>query len=417
MTAFLELIQMSVISVLTVPLNPFFWLVVYFVYMQYKRSYDMEILALGEPRKSLMQMMGNSLFMGMLGGLVGTILVMLLGITIESKDFLYVFPLAIFLMLINIRYICFSYAGGLLALSSLVLGVPKLNVSSIIAIVAILHLVESILIWVDGHRDAIPIFINRGSETVGAFSLQKFWPIPFAILMAAIGPLEGAREINLPDWWPLFKGNVNFEDMSLQILAVVAALGYGDMAVTGTPKEKSRKSSLRLFIYSLILLVLSVLSTSYAPFKYVAALFAPLGHEILVLYGQREEKNGKPLFNQGIRGVRVLDIKSNSIGWRMKIEQGDILLNINNRAVNCRDDIQEILNGFPTYIWMEVQNIRGNIRTLEYKDYRHGISNLGIILVSKDSDVVFDTKNSVSILKNFLIKTLEKYLRHRYKNK
>ena len=415
MTAFLELIQMSVISVLTVPLNPFFWLVVYFVYTQVKRSYNMEILVLGEPRKPLTQMIGKALLLGMLGGLVGTILVMLLGITINSKDFIYVFPLAIFLMLINIRYICFSYEGGLLALSSLILGVPKINVSSIIALVAILHLIESILIWVEGHRDAIPIFINRGSETVGAFSIQKFWPIPFAILMVAIGPLEGAREINLPGWWPLFKGNMNLEDMSLQILAVVAALGYGDMAVTATPKEKSRKSSLRLFIYSIILLVFSVLSTSYTTFKYVAALFAPLGHEIVVLYGQREEKKGIPLFIQGPRGVRVLDIRNNSIGSKMKVEQGDILLNINNREVNCREDLQEILNGFPTYIWMDVQNIKGDIRTLEYKDYRNGISNLGIILVSKDSDVVFDTKSSVSILKNLLIKTLEKYLKHRYK--
>ncbi len=409
MTAFLELIQMSVISVLTVPISPLFWFVVYLVYIQYRRFQEMEIQALGESRKTIGKMVGNAIVVGIVGGLVGTIVVMILGITINIKDFVYILPLAILLMLINIRYLCFSYAGGILALSSLVLGFPKLNVSSILAVVGILHLVESILIWTDGHKDALPIFIkDKSGEVVGGFSFQRIWPIPFAILIFATGSLSGARDISLPDWWPLFSGNINIENISLQISAVVAALGYGDMAVTKTPKEKCHRASIKLFTYSIILLGLAILSTKFILFKYIAALFAPLGHEVLIIHSQKEEKNGTPMFSQPSKGVRILDVKINSVGWNMKLKSGDIILSINNREVNCIEDIKEILKDFPPYIWIKVKDITGTTRIQEYKDYPNGINNLGLILVSKDSDIIFEPKNSVSIIKNLAQKISKK---------
>ena len=409
MTAFLELIQMAVFSVAAVFASPFFWLVVYLVYVQYRRNHEMEIMVLGEARKTLGEKVRNAIITGILGGLAGTIIIMLLGITIEIKDFSYIFPLALLLMLINMRYICFSYAGGLLALSSLILGIPKLNVSSIMAIVAILHLVECILIYFDGYRDAVPVFLNDSRfGIVGGFMLQRFWPIPFAVLLAVAGPLEGAKEINLPDWWPIFKENIDINSISLQISAVVAALGYGDTAVVNTPKMKSRKSAVRLFTYSIVLLALAVLSTGITAFKYIAALFSPIGHELLILYGQREEKSGIPQFRQRSHGVTVLDIMNGSIGEKIKLKQGDVILSVNNHDVNDREDIQQILHQFPTYIWIEIQDIKGKKRTIEYQDYRNGIGSLGIVLVPRESDIVFDTKNSVSLLKKLLQKLLRR---------
>lgn len=404
----LQLLQMALMTIVTAFLNPLFWVVMLLLYIQYKRMHKMETRILGEERRALKDKMVHALMVGMIGGTVGTVLIMLLGITIETRDFQFILPLAMLLMLINVRYLCFSYAGGLLALVSLILGVPKLNVSAILAIVAILHLIESILIWIDGYKDAVPIFVeNEKYGIVGGFMLQRFWPIPFAVLIFILGPLEGAREINLPEWWPIFKeniGDINIENISLQISAVVAALGYGDMALTSIPKEKCKKSSKRLFVYSILLLMLSIISTKIYIFKFLAAFFAPIAHELLIIYGQKEEKRSIPIFRQHTRGVTVLDIQEGLPGQIMGLEQGDVILKINNYVVRQKEDIQEILNQYPPYIWLDIVNVKGHPKTLDYTNYRSGIRSLGIIVVPKVPEVVFDTQTSFSIIKRLLHK-------------
>ena len=126
---------------------------------------------------------------------------MVLGISINDLGILYLWVLAVLLMLINPRFLCFSYAGGLLALFSLFTGYPKLNIPALMGLVAVLHLVESALILASGHSGSLPVYVrNRFGRVVGAFNLQKFWPVPLAII--AIGYI-GPQLPRMPGWWPL----------------------------------------------------------------------------------------------------------------------------------------------------------------------------------------------------------------------
>ena len=91
----------------------------------------------------------------------------------------YVWPLALLLMLMHPRYLCFSYAGGIMALSSLLFGWPELNVPAVISLVAVLHMVEAVLIRWHGHLNPSPVYLRTGEgEVVGGLNLQKFWPCP-----------------------------------------------------------------------------------------------------------------------------------------------------------------------------------------------------------------------------------------------
>jgi membrane-associated protease RseP (regulator of RpoE activity) len=399
-------------AIIAIFFNLFFWLIVFLIYTQYKRIYKVEIQMLGEAKRSLRDRTVHAISFGILGGIIGTVLMMTFGVTIDTKDFAFMLPTALFLMLIHVRYLCFSYAGGLLSLSSLILGFPKLNVPSVMAIVAILHLVESILIRFDGHKDAMPVFSeNLKYGIVGGFTLQRFWPIPFAVLLFTFAQIEGAREINLPNWWPIFKPSIDAlktKNISLQISAVVAALGYGDVAFIQTPREKSKKASARLFAYSISLLVLTIISVKLIIFQYIAAIFAPLAHEFLILYGQKEEKKAEPIFRQYEKGVTVLDLKEGSIGMAMGLKQGDVILHINNQPVNNKEDIQEILQQRLPYIWVDVIHLNGKHETLEYQDYRQGINNLGIIVVSEDVKAIVDMDVSASIFK-YLFKKVNQF--------
>jgi len=380
--------------------------IIYLIYSQYRKISRMEKKLIGEEKATPFERLGNSIGVGVVGGIIGTILIVALGVTVELDDFKYILPLAIILMLINIRYLCFSYAGGLLSLSSLLFGFPKINVSSIIAIVAILHLIESLLIWIDGHRNPTPVFVEHDIYgTVGAFSLQRFWPIPFAVLLIVLGRLEGATEINLPDWWPLFiPKSLDLDNITLQLSVVVAALGYGDMAVTSKPEEKCRKSALRLAMYSILLLILAVISTHIHMFKYIAALFAPLAHEGLILYSHREEDKRRPIYKVSPVGLTVLDVKRGSIGEKMGIKPGNIIIGINNYKVNNKEDLTFVLQNFPSFIWIDLIDEKGNKFTLEHADYRNGIRHLGVIIISKDVDVVVQPRRNHSIIKRLMEK-------------
>ncbi len=405
-----QILSMSLQSILTIIINPLFWAVILLIYTQYKKITRMEIELLGEEKATAKERVFYSLGVGMLGGILGTVVMVVLGVTIEIKDFTLILPLAILLMLINVRYLCFSYAGGIIALTSLVFGFPDVNVSSIIAIVAVLHLVESILIWIDGHKHPTPVFVEHDIYgTVGGFTLQRFWPIPFAVLLAIAGKLQGATDISLPDWWPLFIADkLDLDNVTLQLSVVVAALGYGDIAITSSPKEKSRKSSMRLAIYSIVLLILSAISSYIHTFKYIAALFALLAHEGLIIYSQKEERNKRPIYKNQIKGITVLDVKRGSIAEKIGLKPGYTIWKVNNYLMNDKEDLIYILRQFPTYLWIDVVDEKGNNMILEYTDYRNGVGALGAIIIPRKSDVVVNLNQNVSIIKNLFRKIIKR---------
>ncbi|SKC51049.1 PDZ domain-containing protein [Maledivibacter halophilus] len=406
----LELISLSLQSVLTIIINPLFWVVLFLIYFQYKKVVRMEAKLLGKEKATARERVLSSLGVGIIGGLLGTVVVSVLGVAIELEDFRFILPLAIFLMLINVRYLCFSYAGGILSISSLIFGFPKVNVSSIIALVAVLHLIESILIWIDGHNNPTPIFIEHDKYgTVGGFTLQRFWPIPFAVLLVVLSKLSGTTDINLPDWWPLFiSRSLDVDNITLQLTVVIAALGYGDIAITSSPREKSKKSSLRLGLYSIILLILAGISSYIYAFKFIAAIFTPVAHEALIIYSQREEKNRMPIYKKHHSGLTVLDVKKDSIGEKMGIKPGFVILKANNYYINEKEELLYLLNQFPTYLWIEALDEKGNKIILEHTDFSKGINSIGTIVIPKSSNFVVSTGENVSIIKNLVKKIFKK---------
>ena len=114
-------------------------------------------------------------------------------------------PLAVLRRMAGARFLCFAYAGGLIALSSAVLGWPVVNVPHLLSLVAVLHVVESILIVLSGRYGDMPAFLRRNDgRVVGAFQLQNVWPLPLVLLMAVAVPEGDMRGFALgSSWWPV----------------------------------------------------------------------------------------------------------------------------------------------------------------------------------------------------------------------
>lgn len=374
-------------------LHPILWVFVGLIYFQYRRQGRMRERLFGIPAESAWGPTLQSLFYGVVGGLFGSLLMLLFGVTLSGAGLIYLLPVAIGLMLIQPRFICFAYAGGLLAGFSLLFGFPRLEIPQLMGLVAILHLVESSLIYLSGHKGAVPVYTrNRRGQVVGAFSLQKFWPVPvLALMVRAIsdpGAVAGAGAITMPDWWPLLSPyGLEAENLLFVLLAIPAALGYGELAVTCRPEERTKRSAGQLAVYSLVLLLLSLIASWWPVAIWFPVLFAPLGHELIIMAGQKMELEGEPLYVQPRRGVMVLDVLPRSPASRLGLASGDIILSVNGIAVNNRFDLNYLLD------------ISGDQMVLEYQQHqdgqyycrtirKHPGRPLGLILVPGEDDPV-----------------------------
>lgn len=326
-----------------------FWLIVLLVGLMYKK--------MGRTSRRLFQISAEpvwrvtavSALFGLAGGALGSVLLVLAGISLQEIGISYLWVTALLLMLIEQRFLCFAYAGGLLSLSHLILGFPAISVPQLMGLVAILHMIEALLIYGSGHLEPIPVYIRiQSGQIVGGFNLQKFWPLPLIAMsawnIADLGVLTDS--VQLPySWWPLIKSELALAGgfIVYKLMPVVAALGYGDIAVSAAPREKTRTASWELACYSMILLLLSVAASHIPILAVLPALFGPLGHEMLIRFGQRRELHRRPLFVPPERGVMILHVLRGSPLYKAGLRTCDVLLSVNHTPVNDEMEIRQAL--------------------------------------------------------------------------
>lgn len=327
----------------------FYWLMVAFVWSQYKKTARMQEQLYGKARRAAVSQTVVAALEGLAVGLVGSYIMTFFGVSFlaDGGGLIWVLATAMVLMLVNSRLMCFSYAGGLVSLSYLIFGWPKLSVPALMGLVAILHLMESLLILLNGSAGATPVYLEQKGRQVGAFYLQRAWPVPVALLiLAVVTPMEAATGISMPDWWPLLRTapEILVHPGAIFFLhALPAGLGYGDLAITCPPKLKTRRTALNLALYSLVLLALCVGATHYQPLVWVTALFAPVAHEAIVRVGNRREMLGHPYFVPPETGVMILDVMPGSLAAGLGLGPGWIITQVNGRPVTGRDELDNEL--------------------------------------------------------------------------
>jgi len=335
--------------ILAVVFSPLFWILVAIIGYQYVKMMRLKEYLFGVKDWSALRMTAAAFGLGIAGGLAGSLLSVLLGITVPESGYLILLAAAVLLMLINPRFLCFSYAGGLLSVSALLWGYPAISVPHLMALVAVLHLIESLLIRISGHLDPLPVYTyTRFNRPAGGFNLQKFWPIPLVVMTVSLSG-DVTHGIAMPEWWPLLKPPLeagDAQDLLFGMVPAVVGLGYGEIALASTAYRRSRLSSRNLFIYSLALLGISVAASYFSPLQWAAALFAPLGHEVVIAVAQRQEMERSPCFVPPPRGVMLLDVLRPSPASRAGLVSGDVILEVEGIPVNSRQELEEMLRLF-----------------------------------------------------------------------
>ncbi len=395
-------------------LNPLLYAFVLFVYLHYRKQMVIERQLFSVRLHSPLAQTIRSIGMGVAGGAIASVLSGLLGIVVQATDMWIIWFLAIGLALFRLRFLCLAYAAGVLtflhSIASLWLeGRQMQGIGAVwgwfaeaqpvplLALVAVLHLVEALLIRWNGGRDASPMFVEgKRGRIIGAFQLHSFWLTPLVLLVQTPVPGENGFAGALFPGWPLFSPESAIA--SLGLLLLPAMTGFSDITQTMTPERKARQLSGQLSLYSLVLLLLAYVAVWIPALSLVAALFALVGHEGMFWYSQRREQQAPPYFIQSPDGVKVMTVIPGSPAEEMGILPGEVIVKVNGIPVRDKEELYPALQANPAFCKMEVLTYEREIKFVQCAVYAGNHHQLGIIVVPDASTRYFVDVRKLSLV-------------------
>jgi len=401
-------------------LNPWLYIFVIVIYLHYRRQMNWERQLFAVRIHTPLTQTLRSVGMGVAGGLLVSILSLALGIVLQPQDMWLVWGIALVLALVRVRFLCFAYAAGILsllhALAELTPGLQnaagigtvwswllQAKPVPLLALVAVMHLIEAWLIRRNAGRDASPLFVEgKRGRIVGAYLLHSFWLTPLLVLVET-SPGSGFSGGLLPGW-PFFAA----EGLTFGMLLLPTVTGFSDLTHTMTPERKASKIAAHLAWYAVILLALTYVAVLMPPLVVLAALFALAGHEGLFWLSQWEERQQPPYFIQSTAGVKIMAVVPGTPAEQMGLLPGEIVVKVNGVAVRSREELYPALQVNPAFCKMEVLTHEGEVKFVQCAVYAGNHHQLGIIVVPDASTRVCVNLQKASVVQ-LLKQKMEKW--------
>ncbi|PKM95114.1 MAG: hypothetical protein CVU84_07270 [Firmicutes bacterium HGW-Firmicutes-1] len=399
MNQLLEIIHITLIAISKSVYNYWFLMVVWTVYFLIRKIYNTNIYNI-ENAKSPIGSLIESVLQGILVGIIGSLIIILTGLPVNSTVYIiYLLPISLALSLIQVRYLCISYSAAVMGLLALILNgqiifgyaLPNMNmnVSGLITLVGILHLMESLLIYFVGADDCMPIICKKEGKIIQGHILQKYWPIPLAILFVTAGEASG-NVIQMPDWWPLLKpSNPLLNSLFFGLMPFVGILGYSTVTFSEQPEKRAKKTGIMLFLYSMLIIAIAVLGKEDRVLMVIGLVLMAALHEAIMLLEQRHEKRHEPIYTVPDRGIRIMSIIQGGIAEKVGMKKGQIIKKINDLEVVNAQHFKELMDNKWTFMWIETENFNRELNTHEIKAYPAGLDNLGIKILPENPRVLF----------------------------
>jgi len=394
----MELITYSLRTVAEAIIKPTYllMLIVFGVifYLKNKRTSMIQQMTIGEVIDTPLELTLSQLVIGILAGTIGSIILSVLGVSFGNNSGIeFIFITSILLLIIRPRLVCFAYSGAVLGAVSMILNIIlnsigkqsyiNVNILSLTSFIAVLHMIEGIIVMVDGNRGAIPVFSNRDNKIIGGFSFNRYWTIPIAVMIS--GDSSGTGIISAPayNWWPIIKDS-NLMTMlavaSLTFVPFYGVIGYSSVTFTKRKKEKVIGAGIGIFLYGVSLLIVSQLCSIGLMGEILALVYMPLGHELLIKFERMREKRGEYLYVSDENGISILEVAPNSVAFEAGIRRGDKILAINGEPVTSEVDILKAVKESTAMLPIKIKSQYGKIN-----DYilQPGNRRLGVLLVPR----------------------------------
>lgn len=409
----IQVLQQIVCQMGVLVCSPAFWLMAGIVYVQIRHQAKRKEEMFQVRREPVIGKTVITVLAGLAGGILASGLLLVLGVSVDRVGLEYLWGIALLLMLIRQRFFCFAYAGGILACWSCMTGWPVIEVSQLLALIAVLHCTEAFLVLVTGRCNAMPVYVlDETRRITGGFLLQMTWPLPVIMLFAMAGTSSQPQAgfLLFPDWWPVLGENTGASaNMLYLMLPVLAALSYRDMAVSRSIRQKTVQSAGLLLAYSAGLLLLVLLTDGLGTWQLIPALFAPFGHELVIHCGKRNEMSDTGRYRAPGRGILVLDVQRGSPAAKAGLRREDWIVQLDGSPVNNRQHFLCQQHLFPAFVTVRYVR-RGKQRSccMRMKNW----SQPGIITAPDDSCEIYWTLQNDDGIAKFLYKMCEKTLKN-----
>lgn len=392
-------------AIITPPLVFLLISLIVMLHLKNRKVVVMQKIILGGSVNSSIELTLSQLVLGVLGGCIGSLILTSLGVVFkESSGIVYLFIVSILLMFIKPRLICFSYSGAVLGLISIVIKtlsafIPQLSNNTIFEIdvlylilfIGVFHIVEGILVMIDGDRGAVPVFTNKDEKILGGYALKRYWVLPVSIMLAISmdnSPLNYITEsIQNPNWWPLIKSPTGLALIASSVISMFpfyTILGYSSITFTRSKREKAISSGAHILIYGIILIVVAQVARFGVLGEIAAIIFTPLGHEIMLRHQIKDEEKRKPKFVSDEDGLTILEISPDSQVRKFDVNIESKLLSINGKNINSEAEAYSILKENLYNAVLKIKDSKGIIKNVEFRHNKN--TRLGMLLVPRNVD-------------------------------
>ncbi|CAM4478169.1 hypothetical protein FHS16_004746 [Paenibacillus endophyticus] len=405
-----ELLEMLGKAAVQLVAQPFYYIAVLFIILQFTRQIRMERQLFAVKLHNWPSLVLKALFAGLVIGIAVSIAGAFVGVALTGTAVIWLWAVAAILMLIRIRYLCFAYSAGVITLLQWVVGftalaertdwlgsmavsLASIDAAGLLVLVALLHLAEAILVRWQGDRLATPLFLEgKRGKLVGGYMLQGFWPVP--LLMLVPTNISGASTAALP-WTPLFGADWS---QGWSFVALPMIIGFTEMTRSLLPREKAKHAARGLLLYSICLAAAALIAWWQPILLPVAAGASLLLHEAIIWRSRVKEAGQSPLFVHDSRGLRILGIVPGTPAAAMGLATGEILHKVNGVRVKSKEDLYEALVQNSAFCKLEVLNLDGEIKFAQRARFAGEHHQLGVILAPDEQANYYASAGPASLV-------------------
>lgn len=368
-------------------------------YFKNRKIAFMQKLMLGRSVQSPLEMTLLQILIGILGGVIASLLLSFLGVTFENRSLIdIILTVSVFSIVYKNRFIKIPYIAPILGVIGILINSNaeylgkgfsfSINLTSVIVLIGVFSIVEGILTMIDGDKGYLPIFTQRDGNLVGGFSFRRFWALPVCLLVV-LGANSGISIINeikdLPQWLPFFNGEKALTIMSITALGTIAAYGvtsYEASTFTQSKRRKTLSSGLFNIVYGILVIILAYLLRENLIFTTVLIVLVPLLYELRLNIERKLEVIREPLYFSNNEEICILDVLPNSIAYTKGLRSGDKIMKVNGEIPKNEKEVFMAIKKNFYGVDLEIRKNNGTVEKHTITGEDRG-KQFGIVLVPK----------------------------------
>lgn len=372
-------------------LEPYTYLAVILVGILWRRQIQLQRKLFFARFHSFLKQWIKLMVWGICIGLIVSIIMFAARAPIEPGLLPVVWLVAILLMLLRFRFVSVAYVLGFIglvhaglkffdgqvewpsSLDWLIKPILQTDVYSLLLLIGLLHLLESLFLRLQGSTFSTPMFyMSKRGKVIGGYQLQAFWPVPLLLL----GPgLVGDEMV-----WHIWTDPEQWAMWLALLTPLPVVIGYSDLTLTQLPNDKVKVTSKRLLLFALLVIGLAVLAKLIPQTAAPACLLVILLHESIRLLARRREDKFLPLYTNSAFGLKVLAVIPRSPAAELGIKVGETIHKVNGETVHSRQQMYEAMLKSSAFCKLEVFDLDGQIRFLKRAMFQGEHHQLGLVL-------------------------------------